>query len=317
MEYSGQLTKYPVNRPLTEEEKANRLNPKKKRDVSPHYNMSVIRINSTYLEVVDKFYAWKGMLTLFSLTVIAAFGGLYLFFFVDAGIVHPTNDHLIFLGGISAMWVPMIGFMIWNLLREMATYTHYPIRLNRQNRMVYVFRRDGTVLEAAWDALFIAVTPGSYDYAARSMQWNLRAHVLDQDGETVKETFAFPMYDTLKEELLSYWEFVRRYMEEGPAKLIGSGDGQVETCHPIGDRKEGFKWGMLVIYSQFAPVPLLFWLMSPLLTLIGLARYLANLTCEVPVWPRSVEEACPLAPGDAYARDYRDNPESLRKLVPD
>jgi hypothetical protein len=317
MEYSGLITKYKVNRPLMEEERDEQLKQKKRLDVEPHYNLSTIKINRTYLEIVDKYYAWKGSITL----VASVFAILSSMFLVSIALLaasrweEPGHRDLLFLFVMSFIGVPFIAFMIWNILLECATYTHYPIRLNRKNRMVYVFRRDGTVLSAPWDDLFFTFGRGGYDYTLNAYQWNIRGHVLDVDGVTVKETFAFPIYDTKKSELLHYWEFVRRYMEEGPAKLIGSGDGQVEICHPIAEQKESFQWSMQLIYSHLAPVPIMFWIFSPFLTLIGLARYIANLTCEVPKWPESVEEACPIAPNDPYERDARNNPPNLRRLT--
>jgi hypothetical protein len=317
MEYSGLISKYKVNRPLTEEERADQLKPKKRNDVTPHYNLSTIKTNSTYLEIVDKFYAWKGMISLVSLIFITIFGGGYvalLLLAIDRW-HEPGHQDGLALILMAGMWLPFIGFMFWNLFREFDTYTHYPIRLNRKNRMVFVFRRNGTVMSASWDDLFFTFDKGSFDPVLRAVNWNIRGHLLDADGVTIKETFAFPIYSTKKDELLNYWEFVRRYMEEGPAKLIGSDDGQVEICHPIADRKESFGWSMQLIYSHMAMVPVMFWIFSPFLTLIGLARYLANLTCDVPVWPKSVESACAIEPGDPYERDYRNNPKNLRRFA--
>jgi len=321
MEYSGQINKYKINRPLTEEERAEQLKPKKRFDVLPHYNLSVIKVNSAYLEIVDKFYAWRGMVFVLGVIFAAMVCIALIYGFLPPDTTgssirtYNRSEYLYFLAAISLMGIPTVIFCILLALRESFTYTHYPIRLNRKNRMVYVFRRNGTVMSASWDDLFFTFDKGGYDSVLRAVNWNIRGHLLDADGVTVKETFAFPIYSTKKDELLNYWEFVRRYMEEGPAKLIGSGEGQVEICHPIADRKESFGWGMQLIYSHMARVPIMFWIFSPFLTLIGLARYLANLTCDVPVWPKSVESACVIDPGDPYARDARNNPPNLRWLT--
>jgi hypothetical protein len=72
-----------------------------------------------------------------------------------------------------------------------------------------------------------------------------------------------------------------------------------------------------LIYSHLAPVPIMFWIFSPFLTLIGLARYIANLTCDVPEWPESVEAVCVIEPGDRHERDARQNPPVLRPAVHD
>ena len=311
MDYYGQLPKYPINRPLTEDERADQLKQKKRVEVDPHYNLSVIRINSTYLEIVDKFYAWKGLM--FSLsTVFLIMVGIALangFFPINSmetsARTYDTTEYITFLITISLMGIPAMLFFGWLALRESFTYTHYPIVLNRKTRMVHVFRRDGTVLSVPWDDLFFTFNKGPY-------YWNIRGHVLDADGVTVKETFAFPMFGDKKDILVEYWEFVRRYMEDGPAKLIGHDIGKVEICHPLVGRKEGFKVGMLVIYAQLWFLPIVFWILSPFLTLCGIFRYLANLTCDGPEWPKRVLDTCVIEPGDPHERDARHNPRNAK-----
>lgn len=308
MDYYGQLPKYPINRPLTEAERADQLQQKKRVEIDPHYNLSVIRINSTYLEIVDKYYAWKGNLFLFSTVFAMMISWFYLAIVWLAisrwGEPIGQNDVLM-LVAFSVMSWPLAGVMIWLARLESFTYTHYPIILNRKARMVHVFRRNGTVLSVPWDDLFFTFNKSVSD-------WNIRGHVLDADGVTVKETFAFPMFGDRKDKMVNYWEFVRRYMEDGPAKLIGHDIGKVEICHPIIGRKESFKWGLTGFYAQFSSVPVMLWLLSPWLTLCGIARYLANLTCDIPVWPKRVLDTCVIEPGDPYERDARHNPENMK-----
>ena len=63
MEYSGLIEKYKVDRSLSDEERALRLLQDVRLAVEPHYQLSVIRMNSTFLESVDKWFAWRGMIT--------------------------------------------------------------------------------------------------------------------------------------------------------------------------------------------------------------------------------------------------------------
>lgn len=53
-EYAGLIRKYPCNRPLTELERAHQLKQKIRLPLHPHYQLSVIAMNSTCLESVDK-----------------------------------------------------------------------------------------------------------------------------------------------------------------------------------------------------------------------------------------------------------------------
>ena len=67
MEFTGIFVKYPVNRPLTEQERAQQLKQGQRLNVEPLYQLSVIKMNFTYLESVDKWFGWKGFLTLVAL----------------------------------------------------------------------------------------------------------------------------------------------------------------------------------------------------------------------------------------------------------
>ena len=75
MDLAGLVRKFAVNRPLSESELELRLLQKSRLNLSPHYQMSVIRMNSTYLETVDKWYLQKGMLTLIAIFGLVALVG--------------------------------------------------------------------------------------------------------------------------------------------------------------------------------------------------------------------------------------------------
>lgn len=49
---------------------------------------------------------------------------------------------------MSIGFVSLVAAGIYLFTRDAFTYTHYPIRFNRKNRQVYVFRLNGTVLKA-------------------------------------------------------------------------------------------------------------------------------------------------------------------------
>ena len=74
MEYTGLTTKYRVARPLVEQERQLRLSQNARLDVDPAYELSVIRFNATFMEVVDKYYAFKGFMTTVSLAALAIVG---------------------------------------------------------------------------------------------------------------------------------------------------------------------------------------------------------------------------------------------------
>ena len=202
-----------------------------------------------------------------------------------------------FFGGGIMLWIGSHFFR-----KEMFRYTHYPTRFNRKTRKVYRFRDDGTIMVEDWDKLFfhLAAIPELFKYSAQEV----RVHRLSEDGETVLDTFALPYSDEAHApHLLTQWEFVRQYMEEGPEKLVG----QVDVVQDIADRRQGFWAGFSRYHASMVGqymVPGL--IIAPLTLFYAVGRWIAMRVCIIPVWPAEVEAECKIEPDDPYIRD-RDN----------
>lgn len=72
MEFSGLIGKYPTNRTLTEQERDHQLQQRRRLKLVPHYQLSVIKMNSMFLETVDKWYGWKGSATAISSAILVS-----------------------------------------------------------------------------------------------------------------------------------------------------------------------------------------------------------------------------------------------------
>ncbi|MDR0673885.1 MAG: hypothetical protein LBF93_09605, partial [Zoogloeaceae bacterium] len=153
MARDGLLSKFWVKRPLTRQEMADRLLPGKSCGAEPQNLLGTIRMNSTFLEIRDKFLLEKGLWTFWSLFSFVLFGGLLIDLSVTTFFKWPTSaearrqEYVLFLLFIYAMFIPFILF-VWRFRfrTESFRYTHYPIRFNRRTRRVHVFRLDGTVM---------------------------------------------------------------------------------------------------------------------------------------------------------------------------
>ncbi|MFZ6747647.1 DUF6708 domain-containing protein [Undibacterium sp. Ren11W] len=317
MEYSGLLFKYPVNRPVSDEEKGYQLNKKKRLALAPVSQMTTIRMNSTFMEVVDKFYAYKGFMLMIVLPVFIGF----LFFDFLMTYEFVAHDLATISGqkeveGISAfifMNILLLSICAWlgyMIKKEMFTYTHWPVRLNRKNRMVYVFRHNGPggVLAVKWDDVFCCFAPGKAKYAG-NYNWDIRCHVLDAKG-LIKDTFTIGKFDTgLTDTLRAHWEFFRRYMEEGTQHLPA-----IEEYLPIATHREGFWFGLrratANTYGNF-----FIWVITlPLTIPNGLARYLCMISSRIPRWPAEVEAACVVEPGSEIPAEL-ENSTSIWKMA--
>jgi hypothetical protein len=298
MEYTGLVQKYPVNRPLRDEERALQLRQAQRLEIETSSQLCVIRMDSTFMEIVDQYFSWKGMVT-----VIPVAGGsmalwTYLnmlhFSAVTPGRMETDWPWLLGMGlGLFAF----LGFLYWAARFECFRYTHYPIRFNRQTRMVHVFRVDGTVLSVPWDKVFFCL---GRLYQARF--WSIQGHVLADDGITVLETFSLSIFgygERDREVLKHVWEYVRRYMEEGPAYL----SDRMKAVLPIADARESFMFGLHRTMSAESL------LLVPVYLFIYPFRWIAMHTSKIPRWPQAIEAQCRSEPGDPYLRDASMNPK--------
>jgi hypothetical protein len=312
MDFAGLIGKFPTHRQLTDQERVHHLHPQQRLDLAPHYQLGVIRMNSTYLELVDKWYGSKGLLTTIGFAILAiAIGvlGLPLIGGVWDGVAgapvagddQASSMLLSDIGMLLLLVLPTSWAAVWLSRKESFAYTHYPVRFNRKTRMVYVFRTNGTVLSIPWDRVFF--TLAQVDHL--SNYWNIIGHVMAADGTTVTESFALSISEMGAPDgvlvMRSHWEFVRRYMEDGPASLTD----QVQFCLPINRRRESWSLGAQRLLANSSNSPL--WMLP--ITIFSMAvdlltvpfRYFAMRTSKVPTWPADVEATCAIDDDDPYA----------------
>jgi len=302
MEFQGMTGPYPVNRYITDQEKADKLEVKIQKNTEPRHQLFVIKINSTYLECVDKFFGWKGFVSLVSLTALIIMATTLIaaeaMILIDIINGENVSSNILYMTLIFFACGSAVALGAWMLSKESFRLTHFPIRFNRKNRMVYAFRLNGTVLSASWDELFF--TLGRAPKGTGSGCWEVRAHVLAADKKTVLETFALPYFtDRHHDQLYSQWEFVRQYMEQGPGHLIG----QVEHLMKVANRRESFWDGFHRLLAEFGSAPWLAVIMTPLMFVIAIGRQFAKWTSEIPVWPKEIEAVCAVAPDDPYVKE--------------
>ncbi|WP_155629961.1 DUF6708 domain-containing protein [Burkholderia stagnalis] len=203
------------------------------------------------------------------------------------------------------LFLSMIFFTIFinTKIGEWFRYTHYPIRFNRRNRMIYVFRGDGTALEAPWDNVYFTLHATK---KIAGITWYGISGLTLKDAQTVEEQFMLGFSSPEKSDCLRHWEFIRCYMEEGP-RAASNSEG-LPPYLPIADKKETPIQGWIELQTKAGDSHVLRFLMKPVFALFFIGRLVANATCKVPLWPADVEAACRIAPDDPYVCDSRLNP---------
>jgi hypothetical protein len=308
--YSADFFKNPIqlNRPLTADEYKFQLKQKERLgefdETLPHYELAVIQQNSTFVELTDRNYPVRGVATLLGMVGTVLFGGFLVaistsaFMRRDISIATDQSNDLLAIVGMSLIFLPVvIACFRYILLRESFCYTHYPIRLNRKNRMVYVWRKNGQTLTVPWDKVFFCLR--SYSDMGLTM-WDIRGHVLDDDGVTVKDSFPLSSYKSSEaNDLRQHFEYFRRYMEEGPEQPYR----MLKICLPIARRRETWWEGLMRLLLNLNGSPVLQFLTLPFFLPTSLGRWFAMHTSRIPQWPAEVEKECAVESNDPYKRE--------------
>jgi len=305
MDFTGlnRFNAYKINRPLSDEERAESLDTNRSEELDPFDWLSTIKLNSAYMELVDRWYPWKGFsswlgIIFFAPLLFSIVTVVLLMFEKNELSVWFAGSFIVFLFSLCAC------LFAWVISMDAFRMTHYPVRLNRKGRKVYAYRPDGSVIRADWDSLFLCRVKNKLTIG--QVSFDIRAHVLDESGEVVKETFTLgcPCLGGAND-ALQFWEYVRIYMED-PDGLEKVQDG-VGMLLPIDGRREGFSFGVVRVFASTANHPFVQLLASPIAALTILGRWFAMYTCKVPRWPDEIEAACPVDPDDPYQKDWRDN----------
>lgn len=314
MNYSGLYIPYKLNRSLTEKEHNGQFRQGKWRKVKCVMDEdSVVRMNSIYLETVCKYYQGNGIAS--SLLSILTFGILLMVVYGVSYAIYATlfEGRPFHWGGIIVITIFTVfaEFFLMRLLNnEWFRKTHYPIRFNRRNQMVYVYQVNGLILTVPWSQVFFtsAMSRGAMS------EWGIDGHILADDGETVINTFSLAISVMGGKKLLNeYWEFIRCYMEEDCVADLAN---IVTLCPPVENRKEGYIFGLQYLLKINSRLEWIFLpIMFPLGLLASVARYVAMQTSKIPQWPQEVLDACQIDPDDPVNVSAANNPEHLWRYV--
>jgi hypothetical protein len=298
LDFQGMVGGFKVNRPLNDQEKEHRFNIRQAASSKPQYDLSLTRLNSTFVECVDKWYAMRGW---------AAMGGAAIAVVMGYGLIgslrdtFETFDAVAILISLGTLAVFSAGLYLFT--RDAFTYTHYPTRFNRRNRQVYVFRRDGTVLKVGWESICWAI----YGHLIGSRDLFVVGHVMADDKKTIKETFALSVTTAGRpgeEKLKSHFEFFRRYMEEGPGPVLEALKPTPLIMLPgIDKEREGwrFGWERLTLHENGSLVAMV--LYQVIAFPQSFVRWFVMRTSKIPQWPQWVEDECRIDPSDPWVRD--------------
>lgn len=278
---------------------------------------SLIRFNSTFLEMIDRRFRQRGMvLTCLAMLAVLVFLAAWVYLVVDSvasrdGAAPPGFDG--FFVFVTVVLAAGVGVVTWLVLaKDFFTFTHYPIRFDRRTRMVHAFfgAREGGVASVPWDEAFFHVgRTGGADSGGEGGLCDIRCHVVDADG-AIRRTFAVGHYFDEEAKVLAEWEFIRRYMEDGPEGVFEEprvdpavyGASLVVPTRRIDlsvvpSLRNCYDWVVMAMPQAWFGARL--WLM-PLYGPLALCRWSVMSSCRAPTWPRSVDPGAAPEPADPH-----------------
>jgi hypothetical protein len=317
----GMIGPYRVNRELTSDERSAQLKQKKKQSDDPHYELSLIRINSTFVESVDQFYWHRGFIAMCG----AVFGLLPLAMGINLLISYIGQGKSPPSAAVLFMVLSTAGF--WLFLTDAFTHTHYPIRFNRKNREVYFWQREGfsisasgffslpiflwsrkaKVVKAAWDEIFFTIVCVNEVHGDSVVM----GHVLAADKKTVITSFSLAHngFKTQSEIFKSHFEYFRRYMEDGPVIHV---KGEPLVClPPLDQQRESWFFGWNRVNAMANGLPVVQFILQPIFFPWSLFRWIVMHTSKIPKWPEWVQQECAIEPTDTFVHDWTNNPKGL------
>lgn len=319
MNYSGLYSPFKLNRPLSEEDIKYQLKQEVTGMVSSDSlaldDTVVIKMNSTYLELVDKYYNDRGVPDVFAIILtlapfLTAFFSLFQFY----KIINDPQPSL--FGLFVCIFFPVVfiycGVICCKkiLLKSWFTWTHYPVRFNRKTKMVHVFKVDGTIISVPWNEVFF--TRGRAGRGAMP-EWSIDGHILADDKKTVIDTFSLGFSNT-RRELVKNWAFVRSYMEVDDC--LNELADIIALCPPVADKKESYIFGLQYLLRVESRIEWVFRIiLSPLILLGSVARFVAMRTSKIPRWSQDVEADCRVEADDPVNVSAANNPKHLWRYV--
>lgn len=313
-QYAKEVEKYRRDRHLIEE---TGLDSKGKRHYriqdavcdTPDGGASVYKINDTFIELRTPFDEKRGFITLatiFALTIpIIGMPDAVMNSVPNllAGIDIRSGDPLGFWGYLAesmGAFIPvaiLAAVLYWGtcfIRLECFVQRRLLVRFNRKTRKVYVHRPRylGGVVEFDWDKMLV---DGVYPQGNEAGGIGMFLMLIWQPDDTpsgLTESIMVGRSARSNSEIVNLWEFVRRYMEEGPQavprpKLVGKFPWPWRSVQST----LSLVWPLFKMASLRWMIPLLV-LISPAVLLVAVGNWISLLTCWEPRWPKAIRAAC-------------------------
>lgn len=244
-----------------------------------------------------------------------------------------TAEGYVFIPLSVVTWLVANYFLwkyAWRLFRlELFTQRHIIARFNRKTRQVYLNRPKyaGGLVVLPWDATIAAIDPDAPDSQVIGECLALAWPQEFNPGIGYEEMAFVGQPMDGNREVLGFWEFIRRYMEEGPDAVPRPKRLRPLFPWPWNSVRATLNFMGPVLRRGGKPYALAVGLLlSPLMALHALCHWISLLLCWPTRWPREIAEAgLPGKPvpklttaedyGPEIAHNLRHNAETDRRNI--
>lgn len=277
---TGWHPKFELERGLANLEKTERLALGVRGDLHPDDSTSLVSLNSTYAEFVDRTFSMKGFIPTL---VTGTFSFLCVVIAIYAVVsVFPASPTWADFLAIFLFILLMGGLVLffWNLVLkyDFFAYRYYPVRFNRLTRKIHIFRNNGAAGEVVvpWGSnrLFFFVGWGTQNKSL----CDLRCHILNRNG-IITDTFTVGTFTDDPMRVRGRWEFINRYMEGGPDHAVSHESDRVITLSMKNSFKNSYRWTCFLLGRSLFPLR---YILFPWYGVLALTRWLVMATCVAP-----------------------------------
>lgn len=278
-------------------------------------NESLYDYNATYIDVRTPNDEKRGLITL-----IFGGGGAGLLWMLGIVLSYVVNDYstgykadqtplevvdYLFLATIPLIPIVSLFFyfkyVFFYLRLEAFTARRLIVRFNRITRKIYLLRPNhlGGIVALDWDTAEVCIDPKMSELDGTGgfvvLGWEKESNSVRDVHGNLKDDFEITFVGRPTRnasELLAFWEYIRRYMEDGPEaapkpeKLIGKFPWPWRSFMAVWRLDRHFVkapelWIFVIIYC----------LLAPLILVHACAHWISLLLCYEPKFPRSIENA--------------------------
>jgi hypothetical protein len=230
-----------------------------------NHNFSVVQMNSNFIELTNKNYAWKGkIVTIFLLVALPILTlTIYLsIFFLKDGVedevfVIYTSAIIVICSALYIFITMFLSFFKFDFLKPL----YLPIVINRQKKTMTVCSDGNNTTQFLLNDLYFDIVQ-SQGVVGLPL-YELHAYILD--GEVIKHDIQLGTPNIHKDYIEGFLLFIKTYVEQGTEPLYyrkGIDDpeqdykSKLTYCYDIQEKKESFKQSWQTVFINHFQTPL-------------------------------------------------------------